>query len=139
MQIEELLKTIDDNCKLLLIVGKPGSGKSKMVEDYSASTGIPILDLNTVIGDEPKKDKIEKLISGFFKTYKYDVILIDKKQILYSKNSEVDVLNFLIQVSKYKPVVATWNGYVNKDELHHIRDKQEIIYPISNEFKCIKI
>ena len=34
--------------KLLLIIGTPGSGKSKIIREYSQETGIPILDLDKI-------------------------------------------------------------------------------------------
>ena len=49
----DLNKKIEDisqaEYKLLLIIGQPGSGKSKIIRQYSEDTGIPILDLDKIL------------------------------------------------------------------------------------------
>lgn len=114
--------------KLLLIVGRPGTGKSKMIQEFSNESGVPILDLNKILGETipvgKDSDYVYGFLKGFLSTYKQEYILLDKKKILYSSNSNIDIINFLKDISKDKYVVATWNGYVEDKKLIHIRSDQ---------------
>ena len=77
--------------KLLLIIGRPGSGKSKFLHNYSKEKGIPILDLDSILGKHIPEGKdanyVYGFIKGFLSTYKPEEILLDKKAILYQKDS----------------------------------------------------
>lgn len=42
----EIATAQNSDNKLILIIGGPGSGKSKLIHDYSNETGIPILNLD---------------------------------------------------------------------------------------------
>lgn len=125
--VSEMLR--NKKYKLLLLVGRPGSGKSKFLHNYSKDRGIPILNLDAILGEHLPVGENESYIYGFTKgflsTYTPDEILIDQKKILYHKDSNIDLLDFLMELSLKKVVVATWNGYTENGKLIHVCDKLE--------------
>lgn len=132
-------KVSETKYKLLLIVGAPGSGKSKIIREFSQDTGIPIIDLDKIfVNTSP--DQLMNEMKNFLKTYNQGVLLLDNKKILYDKNSTIDLMEFLKEVSLDIPVVATWNGKIEDGQLFHIRKDalEDLIYPINDEdFKYI--
>ncbi len=126
--------------KLLLVIGNPGSGKSKLVREYSEETGIPIVDLDMVFMHTPV-DSLMKEMKNFIKTYHQKVLLLDNKKILYAKDSGIDLLAFLKEVSKDIIVVATWNGRIEDGQLFHFNKDcpEDLIYSVEKEeFKYIR-
>ncbi len=124
--------------KLLLIVGGPGSGKSKAIREYSNETGIPMLDLDMIFQHTPTEKLVEEM-TQFLTTYRQPVLLLDNKKILYKKDSQIDLLEFLKAVSTDKPVVATWNGKVEDGQLFHFRkDADDLIYPVNDEVVVVE-
>lgn len=123
----------NDGSKLILIIGKPGSGKSKIIHEFSNETGIGILNLDQIFKDN--SSKIESVMNDFLKTYDREVLLIDNKRVLYAKDSKIDMLAFLKQLSQNVIVVATWNGMIEDNKLIHIRSKlpENLEYPLENE------
>lgn len=124
--------------KLLLIVGGPGSGKSKLIREYSNETGVPMLDLDMIFQHTPN-DKLVEEMQHFLSTYRQPVLLLDNKKILYTKDSSIDLLEFLKAVSTDKPVVATWNGKVEDGQLFHFRkDSDDLIYPVNENVVVVE-
>ena len=134
---EKIEKLNEKENKLLLIIGEPGSGKSKMIREYSQETGIPIIDMDKIfINTAP--DQLMNEMKNFLKTYHQKVLLLNNKKILYTKNSEIDLMAFLQEISKDIPVVATWNGKIENGEVYHIRkDKDSLVYPVTDAFEYI--
>ena len=126
--------------KLLLIIGQPGSGKSKLIRQYSEDTGIPIIDLDKIFINTPS-DQLMNEMKNFLSTYHQDVLLLDNKKILYAKNSGIDLLAFLKDLSEFIPIVATWNGKIEDGQLFHFRKDapEDLIYSVEKEdFKYIR-
>lgn len=49
MDLKQRIEDVKNNeSQLLLIIGQPGSGKSKMIRNYSEDIGIPIIDLDKI-------------------------------------------------------------------------------------------
>ena len=108
-----------------------------MIREYSQETGIPIIDMDKIfINTAP--DQLMNEMKNFLKTYHQKVLLLDNKKILYTKNSEIDLMAFLQEISKDIPVVATWNGKIENGEVYHIRkDKDSLVYPVTDAFEYI--
>ena len=121
-QLKDAIEKAKENeNKLILIVGLPGSGKSKLIHEYSKDSGIPILDLDNIFKDT--NNNIAEVMDNFLVTYNKDVLLLDNKKILYTKDSNIDMLSFLKNLAEKLVVVATWNGKVdNKDFLTGLFD-----------------
>ena len=135
---EKIEKLNEKENKLLLIIGEPGSGKSKMIREYSQETGIPIIDMDKIfINTAP--DQLMNEMKNFLKTYHQKVLLLDNKKILYAKNSQIDLMAFLKEISKDIPVIATWNGKIEDGQVYHIRKESgdHLIYPVSDDFEYI--
>ncbi len=135
-KVEELN---NEKHKLLLIIGTPGSGKSKIIREYSQETGIPIIDLDTIFMHTPS-DQLMNEMKNFLSTYHQNVLLLDNKKILYAKNSTIDLLAFLKEISEIIPVIATWNGKIEDGQVFHFcKDASEdLIYSVDKEdFKYI--
>lgn len=133
-QLKDAIKKAKENeNKLILIVGLPGSGKSKLIHEYSKDSGIPILDLDNIFKDS--NNNIAEVMDNFLVTYNKDVLLLDNKKILYTKDSNIDMLSFLKNLAEKSVVVATWNGKVDNNKLIHIRSKlpTDLTYSLDNE------
>lgn len=120
--------------KLLLIIGTPGSGKSKIIREYSQETGIPILDLDKIFCNTAT-DQLMNEMKNFLSTYHQKALLLDNKKILYAKNSTIDLLAFLKEISESIPVVATWNGKIEDGQVFHFRkdSPEDLIYSVEKE------
>ena len=133
-QLKDAIEKAKENeNKLILIVGLPGSGKSKLIHEYSKDSGIPILDLDNIFKDTT--NNIAEVMDNFLVTYNKDVLLLDNKKILYAKDSNIDMLSFLKNLAEKLIVVATWNGKVDNNKLIHIRYKfpSDLTYSLDNE------
>ena len=133
-QLKDAIEKAKENeNKLILIVGLPGSGKSKLIHEYSKDSGIPILDLDNIFKDTT--NNIAEVMDNFLVTYNKDVLLLDNKKILYPKDSNIDTLSFLKNLAEKLIVVATWNGKVDNNKLIHIRSKlpTDLTYSLDNE------
>ena len=126
---------------LLLIIGRPGSGKSKFLHNYSKDKGIPILNLDNILGKQIPEGKdanyVYDFIRGFLSSYKQKEILIDKKTILYQKDTNIDLLDFLKEISANKTVITTWTGWIENDKLIHVCDElnSTVEYPL-DQINC---
>lgn len=131
--LEEIEAAKNNENKLILIIGNPGSGKSKLIHEYSDNCGIPILNLDNIFKDNATD--LVKVMDDFLLTYDKGILLLDNKRVLYAKDSNIDMLAFLKALAKKVVVVATWNGKIEDNKLIHIRSKSptDLTYSLTDE------
>ncbi|MDD6348988.1 BREX-3 system P-loop-containing protein BrxF [Intestinibaculum porci] len=134
--VEAIEGSYNGHPKLVLVVGKPGSGKSKLVKEYSHNTGIPIVDFSKVLTDD--QHDLKTTMKEFLKNYRFDVLLIDNKAALYDALND-DLKDVLDDLAKKVTVVATWNGYINEGNLAHIVNGDEVLYPLDGSFEYVLV
>lgn len=127
--IAKLQRTIDDlhalQSKLLLVVGPPGAGKTKLLEVLGKSREAEIMNVGAALGRRlttlPPKERplqvntifrelAEKYASG-------DLLLIDNIELLFDLTLRLDPLDLLKRQARRRRVIAVWPGELREGRL----------------------
>jgi hypothetical protein len=110
--------------QLVLVVGKPGSGKSKILRELAVMRGWEYLECRTLITDEilelvPKlrPQQAPAIMSKILEKLNADVILLDGTQVLFAPVLNLDPLRLLRQLSKKQMIVTAWPGEFDEGNL----------------------
>ena len=107
-QVEEFVKIVegvkDHDVKVVIVTGKPGSGKSKVLREAA---------------EEKKWDYIDcrLLITEKFLEVPPGVILLDRLQTLFVPVFHIDVDALLHKLSEKFVIVTAWPGYLEEGKL----------------------
>ncbi len=127
--------------QLVLIVGQPGSGKSKLLRELATMRGWEYVDCNALLTEEfleliPKvRSQEAPVIMGKILADKdADVILLDDMQVLFAPVLKIDPLQLIKQLSKKQTILAAWPGEFDGNNLlfHQIGQKDDQTYKASN-------
>ena len=121
MIIQRIVETVREGQKsserLVLIVGKPGSGKSKILRELSTIRGWRYVNCRSFLTEEllemvPKvrAQEASGLISKSLATLDAEVVVLDDMQVLFAPVLQVDPLNLLRTLGRKFSVVAAWPG-----------------------------
>ena len=116
--VVDYVQTIkEDQEQLMLIVGKPGSGKSKIMRELATNRGWKYVDCQELVTEDllelvPKARPREAphIISKVLEQEKAEVFLFDRLQVLFTPMLRLDPLVLLKQLSKKFIIVAAWPG-----------------------------
>lgn len=128
MLIKDLLECVrklnSSYYKLFLLIGDPGSGKSKLLEQIASKKNIPIVNLNFELSRRlkniPRNDRcfyVQEFIDEIINQLKGEYIFLDNIEILFSHHLKIDPLKELKNLSRYNPLVVTWNGRIENNHL----------------------
>ncbi len=128
MIIHQIVETVRETQKkpekLVLLVGKPGSGKSKLLRELATVRGWEYVNCRTFLTDEllemvPKMRAQEAphLIDKKMKQLRAEVIVLDDMQVLFAPVLQVDPLGLLRHLAKNYAVVAAWPGEYKDEKL----------------------
>ena len=128
MIIQRIVETVREGQKtaehLVLLVGRPGSGKSKLLRELSTIRGWQYVNCRAFLTEEllemvPKVRAMEApgLIMKTLDTLKADVIVLDDMQALFAPVLQVDPLQLLKQLGRKFSLVAAWPGEFDGDSL----------------------
>lgn len=121
MIIQRIVETVREGQKtaerLVLLVGRPGSGKSKLLRELATIRGWQYINCRTFLSEEllemvPKMRAQEApgLITKALEAYKAEVIVLDDMQVMFAPVLQVDPLQLLKQLGKKFTIVAAWPG-----------------------------
>ena len=122
-QVEELVKVVAeaqaDKGNVVIVTGKPGSGKSKVLREAAESQKWTYVDCRMLISEEflsvPQEGRNEKapeMMGEILASYNSDVILLDRLPTLFVPVFHLDVGALLKKLSKNMVLAAAWPGYV---------------------------
>lgn len=113
-----------DEEKLLILIGGPGSGKSKVLRELTYQEGWKFCEAKDLIDDEfleiPRADRPEKaisLISAAIHRLNPRVLMIDNVDFLFAPILNLDPVKLLSELSKEVPLVVGWRGSLEGNTL----------------------
>ncbi len=102
--------------RLVLLVGKIGSGKTAVLHDVADDFGTSVININLELSSEllGLTDKQRPLrLPGIFDEIVNKaklLVVLDNLEILFDKDLQQDPLRLLQGISRNRTVVASWNG-----------------------------
>ena len=109
--------------RLVLLVGKTGSGKSGILRDIAEEFGSSVVNVNLALSGEllelTAKQRslcLPGLLDQIADQAQAPVVL-DNLEILFDKDLKQNPLRLLQSISRNRAVLASWNGIVNSGRL----------------------
>jgi len=109
--------------RLVLLVGKSGSGKTAILFGVAGDLGIEVININLALSGEllelTAKQRALHLpeILGQIMDKTESTVVLDNLEILFDKDLKQDPLRLLQGVSRNRSVIASWNGMVSGSKL----------------------
>ena len=109
--------------RLVLLVGKAGSGKTCVLQDVAENFGTSVINVNLEISSElleltgrQRSLKLPEILDRIVDKAKTPVVL-DNLEILFDEGLQQDPLRLLQSISRNRSVVASWNGHNFRPEV----------------------
>jgi len=110
--------------RLILMVGPAGSGKTSALQEVSASTSAPLVNVNLELSrrmldltERQRALQLPRLLGEIVGEATGELVLLDNIEILFDVHLKQDPLRLLQGLSRNKTVVAAWNGSIVEDHL----------------------
>ncbi|GIX15835.1 MAG: ATPase AAA [Rhodothalassiaceae bacterium] len=105
--------------RLILMVGPAGSGKTSALQEVSASTSAPLVNVNLELSrrmldltERQRALQLTRLLGEIVREATGELVLLDNIEILFDVHLKQDPLRLLQGLSRNKTVVAAWNGSI---------------------------
>ena len=131
--------------KLILLVGRTGNGKTKMLNALAVATaGGTVVDLNTELSKMlktlPKMERchyVQDFLDVVLRQSSGQPLFLENTEILFSSHLKVDPIGMLKNASRYQPLVVTINGVIDNNKLTYAEPNHPdfIVYKVS-ELGC---
>ena len=147
---EEIRKNIQDARhlyqKLILLVGKSGSGKTGILKKISNEFAVPMINVNLEMSSrlldiplEKRASNLSRLFSSLLNNTGRDMVLLDNMEILFDKSLQQNPLSLLQNNGKNRVVIAAWSGAIENGRLTYARTEHHEFRAYSTEETGITI
>ena len=109
--------------RLILLVGKTGSGKTRVLRKLAETVGSSVVNVNLALSGElleltakQRSLRLPGILDQIADQAQAPVVL-DNLEILFDKDLQQDPLRLLQSISRNRAVVASWNGIMNSGRL----------------------
>ena len=110
--------------RLVLVVGRAGTGKTAVLQDVGNCTGTSPINVNLELArrmleltERQRKIQLQQLLRDIVVKGGQEVVLLDNTEIIFDIALAQHPLRLLQNLSRNKTVVAAWNGTINNDYL----------------------
>ena len=121
--------------RLLILIGKSGSGKTEILKDVSTRIDLNVLNLSKELAhrmlqltEKQRPLKASKIVKDIIDSQSQDTLLIDNIELLFDVSLKIDPMKLIKGMSRNKTLIVSWSGHV---------DNGSIIYaePNHSEYK----
>jgi Cdc6-like AAA superfamily ATPase len=110
--------------RLVIIVGPPGSGKTRVMNKVAEKLGAPRINVNLTLSEKlldiPTKRRplsVSKILGQIISDSGGNTVLLDNTEMLFHPNLMTDPLQLFRQLSRNRTIVVSWNGAINQGDL----------------------
>ena len=122
--------------QLVLVVGRTGTNKTKLLQAFSQTQGLSLINLNLEISSRmielssrARALRASSIITEIINQNRYPIVL-DNIEALFSTDLKLNPLNLLKNLSRSGPIITSWPGYFENSKLHYA----EISHPEYREY-----
>ena len=115
---------LDGKGNVVIVTGKPGSGKSKVLREAAESQKWTYVDCRMLISEEflaiPAADRglyAPDMFADILASYNADVIILDRLQTLFVPVFHINTDSLMRKLSKKFTIVTAWPGYIDNGNL----------------------
>jgi len=110
--------------KLLLLAGKSGTGKTRLLRHISQEMDIPLINLGLSLSQQllsltvrQRKLKVSDLIEDVLDEQDAARIGVDNTEIIFEPSLKINPVGLLKNISRNRLIIWIWNGNVEGDHL----------------------
>ncbi len=103
--------------RLVVLVGVPGSGKTRLLQSLSQSAGHALINVNLELSRRmldltriQRSRQVSRLLKELLAKTPGEVVLLDNLEILFDTVLDLQPLRMLQHLDRNRIVVASWNG-----------------------------
>ena len=128
--------------KLIVVVGKSGSGKTALLRQFSEEFQFPLLNLGLELSRrllsltiKQRKLMAAEIIEDILEEQGDLILAIDNTEVIFNPDLKLNPLGLLKNISRNRMLVWTWNGEMDGNHLiySHVGHPEHHRIP-SNEF-----
>lgn len=110
--------------RLVLVVGPPRSGKTRLLRARSVTNGWPLINLNQRVSEhllvltlKQRALRVPRLVDDVLSAAGTNIVLVDNIELLFSPDLAQDPLRLLQGLARNRTVVASWPGTMVGNQL----------------------
>ena len=110
--------------RLMLVVAPKGTGKTVVLQEVAARTGILVINVNLELSqrmldltERQRSLRVPRLLEDITGQTDREIVVLDNLEILFDVALKLDPLRLLQGLSRHRTVVAAWNGAIEGDSM----------------------
>jgi type II secretory pathway predicted ATPase ExeA len=112
--------------RLVLVVAPSGAGKTAALREVNCQLGAPVLNVNLEISQRmlemtvrQRAIQVSRLLEEILSESDEEVVLLDNIEILFDPSLQQDPLRLLLNLSRNRTLVVSWNGQIKNNTLSY--------------------